>query len=170
MPRSLSFHDILRDQESAWCDTAWKPVDVSADSGAYHGSYRVDIASDVEDGASYRPLLHASLLAELVNFHTLASIAFAYSRRDRPELARLPDVPLVEFRRRALLTSLQLSLVRPVFDSPVPMSLTVDDVTDKWKTHRLMFFNLSVEVAEGKQTAKVGGCLNFRDAISPEDA
>ncbi len=161
-----SIADMMREQSEAWCDTPWRALDARLDEdGRYHGSYDVDMDSDVGERAPHRPLLHASLLAELVNFHVLLSMSFAYVTVSHPALAKLPRVELPEFRRRALLTGLKLSLKEPVFENPVPLVFSFDDIVDKWDRHRMLFLTGSADAAEGKHTAKIEGCFNFRDEI-----
>ncbi|MGI5470489.1 hypothetical protein [Streptomyces sp. CA-132043] len=158
--------DVMDEQARAWCDTPWRAVEAGlGDDGRYHGTYHVDMASDVGERAPHRPLLHASLLAELVNFHALLSITFVYATGRHSAFAKLPRVEPAEFRRRALLTGLQLSLKEPVFESRIPISYTLDEAFDKWERHRMIFFNGSAEAAGGKHVAKVEGCVNFRDPI-----
>ncbi|MFE7116999.1 hypothetical protein ACFU99_16460 [Streptomyces sp. NPDC057654] len=135
------------------------------DDGRYHGSYEVDMPSDVGERAPHRPLLHASLLAELVNFHVLLSMSFAYATESHPALAKLPRVELTEFRRRMLLTGLSLSLKEPVFESTIPVVCTLDDIVDKWDRHRMLFLTGSADAAGGKHIAKIEACINFRDEI-----
>ncbi|MEV0260640.1 hypothetical protein AB0I49_04765 [Streptomyces sp. NPDC050617] len=161
-----SIADVMREQSEAWCDTPWKALDARlGDDGRYHGSYAVDMPSDVGERAPHGPLLHASLLAELVNFHALLSMTFAYVTGSHPAFAKLPRVELPEFRRRTLLTGLKLSLKEPVFESTVPLILSFDGIVDKWDRHRLLFLTGSADAAEGKHTAKIEGCINFRDEI-----
>ncbi|MBT2401057.1 hypothetical protein [Streptomyces sp. ISL-100] len=159
-----SFADINTDLAAAWCHTPWAATDLSFDGEAYHGIYDVDLAADVSDRAPYRPVLHGSVLAQIVSYHTLASMLCAYTNGD-PVFAAFPKVGPAEVRRRILVTSLQLSLHRQVSESRVPLRLAVDRYTDKWESHRMMFAAVSVDIAGGKHTAKLEGCFNFRDGI-----
>ncbi|MFB7269888.1 hypothetical protein [Streptomyces sp. NPDC056244] len=163
--RPPSFPEIMDDLAKAWCHTPWAASEMSFDGDAYHGVFDVDMAADVRAEAPYRPLLHGSVLAQIVSYHALASVLFAYTNQHHPVLAALPRVDLVEARRRFLVTALELSLLKPVFETRVPLKLTIDTFTDKWETHRMAFGVMSVEVAGGKHTARLEGCVNFRDAV-----
>ncbi|MFF6970406.1 MULTISPECIES: hypothetical protein [Streptomyces] len=160
-----SFLEINDDLAAAWCHTPWAATDMSYDGDAYHGVFDVDLASDVSDRAPYRPVLHGSILAQIVSYHTLASMLYAYTNDHVPALATLPKVALPEARKRIVVTSLKLSLRREVAQTRVPVRLTIDRVTDKWDSHRMAFAVLSVDVAGGLQTAELEGCFNFRDRI-----
>ncbi|MGW6461357.1 hypothetical protein ACWF94_36430 [Streptomyces sp. NPDC055078] len=160
-----SFPDIMDDLNDSWCHTPWKASEMTHDGVAYHGVFDIDLAADVSERAPYRPVLHGSIVSQLVSYHTLASMLFAYTNNHDAALAALPRVALVEAKRRFLVTSLQVSLHEPVFESRVPLKLTVERYTDKWESHRMVFAAVSVEVAGGRHTARLDGCANFRDAV-----
>ncbi|MFI1826238.1 hypothetical protein ACH41E_07230 [Streptomyces sp. NPDC020412] len=162
-----SFLKINEDLAAAWCHTPWSATDMSYDGVAYHGVFDVDLMADVSESAPYRPVLHGSILAQIVSYHTLASMLYAYTNDHISAFATLPRVDLPEARKRILVTSLKLSLHRQVAETRVPVRLTIDRVTDKWDSHRMAFAAVSVDVAGGRHTAELEGCINFRDRIEP---
>ncbi|MFI6285156.1 hypothetical protein ACIBCM_10415 [Streptomyces sp. NPDC051018] len=160
-----SFRAIMNQLSDTWFHTPWSASEVSFDEGVYRGVFDIGAAAGMDTRTSYRPVLHAPVLAAIVSYQALASLLFAYTNGHHPTLAALPRVDMDEARRRIQVTSLRFSLSRPVFESRVPLRLTFDRITDRWDSHRMAFLGGTVDVADGKHTAKLQGCFNFRDAV-----
>jgi hypothetical protein len=164
-PAPPTFHEINEDLAAAWCHTPWRATELEYDGRAYHGVFDVDPGADVSDRAPCPPILHGSVLAQLVSYHALASMMFACTNRHHPVFAPFPRVAPAEARRRTMVSSYRLALDRPVTERRVPLSLTFERVTDKWESHRMAFAVLGIEVAGGRHTAELEGCFDFRDGL-----
>ncbi|MGW6055507.1 hypothetical protein [Streptomyces sp. NPDC055189] len=161
----MAFDEVTSRLSTTFTTTPWKAAGGEYHKGVYRGCYEVDLADDQDERAPHRPLLHGATLYQLAEFHALSSALFAYFHGHHPLFVRAGGLPWQEARRRFLLTSVDLKLVRPVFDHTVPVTLILEDFHDKLDTHQLVFFNGRADVGDGAQQARIGGCLNLRDDL-----
>ncbi|MFE7135768.1 hypothetical protein ACFVIM_33450 [Streptomyces sp. NPDC057638] len=161
-----SFPAIVHGLSASWSATPWTASEVHYDGESYHGVFDVDLTNGSDAPTPYRPVLHGPVLAQIASFHALASLLYAYAHRLHPAFETVPDIGVGEARKRMMVTSMRLSMRRPVSERTVPLRLTLTRLTGRsWQSHRMLFGETRIEVAEGRQQAWIDGCFNFRDAV-----
>lgn len=161
----VSFPAVIDEVSATWTPTPWKPVEAEYTDGMYVGRYSLDLDSGRTARSPHRPLLHGSTLYQVSEYHALITLLFAVYNQHDEALAKAAEMPFAEVRRRFLLATLRVQLMKPVFDNEVTVRTAIEKVTDKWERHRMLFIDLTSDIADGSHRCALSVCVNARDDL-----
>ncbi len=161
----VSFPAVIDEVSATWTPTPWKPVGAEYTGGTYVGRYSLDLESGRTARSPHRPLLHGSTLYQITEYHALISLLFAVYNRHDEAFEKVAEMPFAEVRRRFLLATMRVQLMKPVFVDEVAVRLSIEKVTDKWERHQMLFVDLASDVADGSHRCGLSVCVNARDDL-----